>query len=364
MSKTTLREGFSTGSAATAAAMAALQYVLDCDNYPKYMDIPLPPQDNVLIAKSLRIPIVSVSLQGIGQGLGIVKKDGGDDPDVTHNAYIHAHIRLNNRQGQIHIKGGQGVGYFTLPGLPLPVGEAAINPAPRKQIRTGLLQVAQKYNYTGGIELCIIVPDGERLAKKTFNPRLGIMGGISILGTQGTVRPFSHKAWKATISQGLQVAFATGCDIICLSTGRRSERLLLKKYSHLSAQSAVQVADFAQFSLQEAAKYPFELVWGCFFGKLVKLAQGHAYTHAHSSTLDFALLAKWCQQAGLESDRVEEVKLCVTANHALEIILTSAYSMDILSLITKLCASTAENFAGRRVKIHLFHLDGRELFSL
>ncbi len=364
MSKTKLREGFSTGSAATAAAMAALHLLLDASNLPVYMEIPLPNYDYISKHKTLHIPIQAVSLQDAGQALGIVQKDGGDDPDVTHKAQIYAYVSLNNNQGQIHIKGGMGVGHFTLPGLPLPVGEAAINPAPRKQIRAGLLQVAKKYNYSGGIELCIVVPNGENIAKKTFNPRLGIMGGISILGTQGTVKPFSHKAWKATIVQSLQVAFATGCSTICLSTGRRSERLLLKKYTQLSKQAAVQVADFAEFSLQEAAKYPFELVWGCFFGKLVKLAQGHAYTHAHSASLDFTLLAQWCGEAGLDEDKTIEITQCVTANHALEIILTSAHKENILKYITRLCAKSASKFAGRRVQVHLFHLDGRTLMSV
>ncbi len=364
MSKTMLREGFSTGSAATAAAMAALQFMLSQEHYPSYIQIPIPPLENMYGQETLQIPIKEVKIDGIDQALGIVIKDAGDDPDVTHQALIHATVKLHNNQGQILINGGLGVGSFTLPGLPLPIGEAAINPAPRKQMRAGLLQIAKQYDFTGGIEVCISVPDGLTIAKKTFNSRLGIMGGISILGTQGTVKPFSHKAWKATISQGLQVAAATNCPIICLSTGRRSERLLLKKYDQLPAQAAVQVADFAQFSLQEAAKYPFKLVWGCFFGKLVKLAQGHAYTHAHSATLDFELLTKWCIDAGLDKKEAQQITSCVTANHALEIILTSEKAVHILEYIAQKCALTASTFAGRKVKVHLFHFDGRNLVSV
>ncbi len=364
MSKTKLREGFSTGSAATAAAMAALCFILNPTEQIKHMRIPLPPQDHTICDKTLLIPIKSVSLQSQSQATAMVQKDGGDDPDVTHKAQIYADVKLNNNMGQIIMRGGEGVGYFTLPGLPLPVGESAINPSPRKQIRAGLLQITKKHNYTGGIDVCISVPKGLEIAKKTFNPRLGIVGGISILGTQGTVKPFSHKAWQATICQGLQVANATGCTSVCLSTGRRSERLLLKKYSHLSKQSAIQVADFAKFSLQEAAKYPFELVWGCFFGKLVKLAQGYAYTHAHSANLDFELLATWCSKAGLETSKTSQIQKCVTANHALEIILTSPNSVEILTYIATLCANTAANFAGRAVQINLFHFDGRSLVTV
>ncbi len=368
-----LREGFSTGSAATAAAMAALRLVLShalkLDEQVSFVHIPLPPSDDMPIEPTLRIPIHSAVLVDNKQALGIVQKDGGDDPDVTHKAFIHAQIKLNDEAGKIKIEGGQGVGRFTLPGLPLPVGEAAINPAPRKQICAGLELVAKDFGYAGGIEVCISVPNGEEIARHTFNPRLGIVGGISILGTQGTVKPFSHDAWKATIAQGLQVASATGCKSVCLSTGRRSERLLLAKYAqlpeHLPKQAAIQVADFAEFSLQEAAKYSFEnIIWGCFFGKLVKLAQGHAYTHAHHANLDFELLSKWCAECGLADTMVSQISTCVTANHALEIILPEPQSANILENIAKRAAKTAAKFAGQYVKIHLFHFDGRTLISL
>ncbi len=357
-----LREGFSTGSAATAAAMAALHLLLGHKKLSS-IAIPLPPEGKRPIEPILHIPIHSVSLVNANEALGIVQKDGGDDPDVTHKAFIHVSVKLNNTAQHIHIDGGEGVGRFTLEGLPLPVGEAAINPAPRRQIQAGLNLIANKFNYVGGMDILISVPNGEQIAKHTFNPRLGIVGGISILGTQGTVKPFSHEAWKATIAQGLQVASATNCRSVCLSTGRRSERLILNKYDNLPTQAAVQVADFAQFSLQEAAKYNFEnIMWACFFGKLVKLAEGHAYTHAHTARLDFELLAKWC--VGLEPDKIKQIKECVTANHALEIILTNTQHMEILTSIAERAAKTAASFAGQNVQMNLFHLDGRMLVTV
>ncbi len=357
-----LREGFSTGSAATAAAMAALHMLLSAGEQLKQAHIPVPPIDDLPIEPALYIPIHNVESLDNSAALGIVQKDGGDDPDVTNKAFIHAVVKLNNT-GVITLDGGQGVGRFTLPGLPLPVGEAAINPAPRKQIQAGLKMVAKKFAYNGGIEVCISVPRGAEIAKHTFNPRLGIVGGISILGTQGTVKPFSHDAWKSTIAQGLQVAASTGCTRVCLSTGRRSERLLLMKYPTLPAHAAVQVADFAQFSLQESAKHDFEYVeWGCFFGKLVKLAQGHAYTHAHHADLDFELLAQWCRTCGLEN--ASDIRKCVTANHALEIILSDIKHFSILEYITRRAAKIAATFAGRPIHVHLFHFDGRTLISI
>ena len=264
----------------------------------------------------------------------------------------------------IQIEGGFGVGRVTLPGLPVPVGQAAINPVPRQQIDFALRHaLASALPPCPRLRVIISVPEGERLARQTFNPRLGIVGGISILGTQGTVRPYSHQAWKATIQQGLAVAAATGCRSIGLTTGRRSERLLMERYPDMPPQSFVQVADFAAFSLQAAGAGKFDtLVWGCFFGKLVKLAQGHAYTHARHADLDMAGLARVCEQNGARC--AEQVKNCVTAAHALELLLQDRAGTDVMQQVAVKAAAVAANFAGRPVRLHLFHTDGRELLAL
>ena len=207
------------------------------------------------------------------------------------------------------------------------------------------------------------VPLGSELAQKTFNPRLGIEGGISILGTQGTVRPYSHAAWKATIEQGLAVAAATGCRTLCLTTGRRSERLLMERYPQLPDRCFVQVADFAQFSLHAAGAMSFErIVWGCFFGKLVKLAQGHTYTHAKDSTLDMQALAQLAQAA--KASCASEVARCITAAHALELLLADAAGPRVIEQLARLAMRTAQKFSGQAVCLHLFHTDGRELLAL
>ncbi len=364
-----LREGFTTGSAATAASMAALEILLhdgkgeeSVNTFVQHVPVPPPEQGGEEIHLGLpllRIPIAEVQRLGASIATAYVIKDGGDDPDATHGAHIQATVTLVPEQPDIHIEGGQGVGRVTLPGLPLPVGMAAINPAPRRQITTGLRMLMQKYQYVNGVSVVVSVPHGEAIAQHTFNPRLGIVGGISILGTQGTVRPYSHSAWKATILQGFNVAQATGCRTLCLSTGRRSERLLLNKYPQVSLQSAIQAADFAHFSLYHAGKYPFEkLVWGCFFGKLVKLAQGHKYTHARHAELDFTLLQTWCAEAGAD---IPEITQCVTASHALEYILAHAAKERVIKSITQKAADVACAFAGRSVRVYVFHLDGYEL---
>ena len=404
-----LREGFTTGSAATGAALAALQ-LLRRGCAPATVRVPLPPFANAPQAGLCGLPAprgwlelpVAHCLPGPAPELtaawaannfaccdpppqGMVRsahasiiKDGGDDPDATSGACITATVVESPapcdraavaEPANIIIMGGPGVGRITLPGLPVPVGQAAINPVPRQQISLALR--AQEYDQASNparaaqtvLTVFVSVPQGLELAQKTFNPRLGIEGGISILGTQGTVRPYSHAAWKATIEQGLAVAAATGCRTVCLTTGRRSERLLMERYPHLPERCFVQVADFAQFSLHAAGALDFDhIVWGCFFGKLVKLAQGHAYTHAKDSTLDMQALAQQARRASTAC--ADEVARCITAAHALELLLADAAGPHVLNLVAQQAVQTARTFAGQAVGLHLFHTDGRELLAL
>ena len=453
-----LREGFTTGSAATGAALAAL-HLLRAGCAPGHVDVPLPPFSSGSSAPSgprdaatagaadaaipdtakdaapdaandatpehadiptprgwLRLEVAvcghgpapelaacpefaplfveggscghTVGAEGRNGGLRVahasIRKDGGDDPDATSGALITVTVVENFAvTGQtgvtaaaatgtdaadspaVSIEGGPGVGRVTLPGLPVPVGEAAVNPTPRQQIAFAMRHGARVFG-TGPcppLRVIVSVPEGERLARQTFNPRLGIVGGISILGTQGTVRPYSHQAWKATIEQGLAVAAATGCRDMGLTTGRRSERLLMDKYPQMPQRSFIQVADFAAFSLKAAGAMPFDnLIWGCFFGKLVKLAQGHAYTHARHAELDMEDLALLCRQCGASC--ADQVRHCITAAHALELLLQDKAGNDVIALTGEKAAAVAANFAGRHVRLHLFHTDGRELLAL
>lgn len=394
-----LREGFTTGTAATGAALAALT-LLRTGRAPDSVDVPLPPFAPAAGEESFAgrgprgrcvLPVADCApgpaaelipdflpapAQVAGAAHASIRKDGGDDPDATSGALITASVLLRDCEAPFwapddpdftRIEGGPGVGRVTLPGLPLPVGTAAINPVPREQLRFALgRQAARPVPGRGPcppLTVIISVPQGAEIARHTFNPRLGIVGGISILGTQGTVRPYSHAAWRATIEQGLHVAQATGCRTVCLSTGRRSEKLLMARYPELAPRSFVQAADFAEFSLRAAGALPFErLVWGCFFGKLVKLAQGHAYTHARDAELDMAALAHLCNEAGTAC--APAVARCVTASHALELLLADPAGSDALAAVIRRAAQTAWAFAGRPVSLHLFHTDGRELMAL
>jgi len=237
----------------------------------------------------------------------------------------------------------------TLPGLPVAVGRAAINPAPLAQIERAAqeaLNAANPAGYQGGVHLLIEVEGGEEMATRTLNPRLGILGGISILGTQGVVAPFSLDAWKATIHSGLTVARATGCKTAALSTGRRGERLLMAHRPDPPEQCFVQAADFFAYSTQTAVELGFEeIVWGCFFGKLVKMAQGLPVTHAHSAPTDFAALAGWADAAGADRATCRAVREANTARHALEIATEQGFRRRFAALVLARALRAAREFA-------------------
>ncbi len=360
----TLREGFTTGTAATAAACAALSLLLGmpCGSSIEVPLPPFPPEPGEPVRR-LTVPVAGCAPAPDGLlVVGAVIKDGGDDPDATHGALIEAHVCLT--PSGFSLDGGEGVGRVTLPGLPVPVGEAAINPQPRRQIEAGVREVCAACGYAGGVAVRIVVPDGVARAQRTMNGRLGILGGISILGTRGTVRPFSHSSWKATIAQGMDVARAAGCTAVGLSTGRRSERLLMGQYADWPELAFVQAADFVAFSLEQAVAKGFEQVaWACFFGKLVKLAQGHAYTHAQTVPIDFPLLSEWCREAGAPEAVLVSVAEANTARQVLEIIEPLPCLGDILEALTRraLCAARAWTGSGVAVTVHLFDFDGRQL---
>ena len=316
-----LREGFTTGSAAAAAAKAATIFALMAETgaaVPTSVDVP-PPSSAPASQPRLVIPIADVFDEGMSVR-AVVIKDGGDDPDATHGARIEAVVTVDPAFSgvgpHVLIDGGPGVGRVTLPGLPVPVGKAAINPGPEGQIRAAVLEALPEY-FKGIVLVLIEVPEGERIAQHTLNPRLGIVGGISILGTGGIVRPYSHAAWAAAVSQSLDVARAQGHKLCVCTTGRRTERFFMARNPAVPEVCCVQAADHFAHALAEAAAKGFTtVVWSVFFGKLVKQAQGFASTHARAAELNFSLLAEWAGQAGATGPAVKAVALANTAMEA------------------------------------------------
>ncbi len=352
-----LREGFTTGTAAAAAAKAALLRLLNGTS-PSGIDTPLPP------GGSLFINVESVTVQG-ATATATVIKDAGDDPDITHGKAIVAQVKLLPEIKKIVVTGGRGVGQVTLPGLPVPPGRPAINPAPMAQIIKSAHQALATASQPLGTHIIIEVPAGEILARKTMNPRLGITGGISILGTRGTVKPFSHAAYAASIEQALDVAKAKGLDTLGLSTGGRTEAMLRKDLPHLPVYGFVLFADFFSLVLKQAAARGFiHLHIGCYFGKLVKMAQGHAYTHAKKNRIDFTALAQLLGEDTLGPLQIRAVEQANTARQVLELILQSSQKEDMLAKVINKALLAARYFAGKSPKItlHLYGYEGQTLF--
>lgn len=350
-----LREGFTTGTAAAGAAKAATLLLL-AGHAPDTVDVPLPGGGRLVLA------VAQARLEGETAVASIVK-DGGDDPDVTHGAAIgcRAARLAGAAAGTIVVDGGEGVGRVTLPGLPVAVGLAAINPAPRAQIAAAVAEAATACGYAGGLSAVVTVAGGEAIARKTLNPRLGIVGGISILGVSGIVRPFSHDAWQTSISEALDVARALAHDTVGFSTGRRSEALLRAAEPELPETALMQAADFFAFALAEASKREFgRIVWAAFGGKLVKMAQGLENTHAHRGDTDFSALAGWCAAAGWPEGPARAAGTANTARHALEMAPSAKARTALIDILAGEALAHMRRFAGPgpRLTLLVFNFDG------
>ena len=293
---TALRTGWTTGTCASAAAKAATM-LLDSGEAPSWVEVALPSGRRVTFA-------VDSAVLGGNEATAVVVKDAGDDPDVTHGARLTATVSWSGGTG-VELSGGEGVGVVTKEGLGLPVGGPAINPVPRKMIINAVNEVVKR-----GVRVVISVPDGERMARKTTNRRLGIIGGISILGTTGIVRPFSTASWRASVMQAVQVAAAQGEETIVLCTGGRTEKGAIALLPHVAEVCFVEVGDFTGAALGvAAAKGIKRVVFVGMIGKLTKLASGVLMTHYTRSSVDIELLAGIEPAAGGAN----------TARHAYEI---------------------------------------------
>ncbi|MDR1083294.1 MAG: cobalt-precorrin-5B (C(1))-methyltransferase CbiD [Deltaproteobacteria bacterium] len=324
-----LRTGFSTGTAAAAAALAAALALRD-GRIPDRVTVSLPG------GKKLTIPVFEGQINGPVRT--VVVKDAGDDPDVTNKAHIG--VILEERPGELSVVGGSGVGLVTKPGLVLPPGEWAINPVPRQMIRDNLAPFLPEV----GLKVTVFIRDGEKLAQKTLNPRLGIVGGLSVLGTTGLVKPFSHSAYVATIDSALSVARAMGLSEIVLTTGGRSERLARDLRPDLPPEAFVQMADYFQAALDLAVKKGFERIGlAVFFGKAVKQAAGFSCTHAHKSDMDLQALAGWLSSVP-ENVRAD-IARAPTALAALDILKTYRQTASI-RLVAQKMVQSARNLAG------------------
>ena len=291
-----LHTGITTGTCATAAAIAALTH-----------------QSPVLV----RIPDgedIPVRVHKIEGHSACVIKDAGDDPDLTKGLEVWAEVRLypasgnaDGHQGRIIVKGGEGIGTVTLPGLGLPIGSPAINPVPQQMIRNNLLPLLKEDE---NVEVTISVPQGREIGARTFNPRIGVVGGISIIGTSGIVRPFSNEARIESIRREMAVGVAMCAPRIVINSGAKSEKYLLDYYPDLPQQAFVHYGNFIGEAIRFADELGVkQLTLGLMIGKAVKLAEGHLNTHSHEVTMNREFLAQLALQANIPSERFENLNL-------------------------------------------------------
>jgi len=305
MDKQALRSGYTTGSCATAGAKAAVLALVE-RRLPTEIEITLPRGQQV------RFELHSCLRYSNTAAECSVIKDAGDDPDVTHGAEVFTRVDLEPPPG-LRYRAGRGIGTVTKPGLELAVGEPAINPMPRRMIRQALEQVLGKDWEHIGATVTISIPNGETLAKETLNGRLGILGGLSILGTTGIVVPYSNAAFKVSILKAIRVARVNGCSHLVLTPGGKSESFAQQALS-LPEESFIEVGDFVAQAMAYCRRYqPTRVTFGALPAKFSKVAAGQLETHARDGEVDFGFLAEVGATAGLSSSLVEKIRASTTA---------------------------------------------------
>lgn len=349
-----LRSGYTTGSCATAATKAAL-VTLITGKRQESASIVIPNGERVTFV------IEEMALLETSVTSGIIK-DGGDDPDATHGAIIQSTVSWREDEN-IVLDGGVGVGRVTKEGLPIPVGQAAINPVPRKMINKIAQEVLQEHGIKKGVDIVISVPEGEKIAKKTLNGRLGILGGISILGTRGTVVPFSAKSYTASITLAIKVARTAGCEQVVLTTGGRSEKYAMKQYPHLPEEAFIEMGDFVGYALEDCRKQGVKRISLVgMLGKFSKIAQGEMHVHARKVEIDFSFLGKVAKEAGATEELVQEITEANTALQVTEKILESGNGLFFQLICDHCCLSAQEKIDGAvPVETSLYTLSGKFL---
>jgi len=363
-----LRSGFTTGACAAAAAKGATLRLFG--RAVEAVEIPLP--WNRPEARPVRFALVNPEAGEGWAACGVVK-DAGDDPDVTDGLEIRAAVSVGPvppggrrhdhtdpgcsvergaPQTIVHIDGGEGVGRVTKPGLAVPVGQAAINPVPLRMIDAAVRAALDEAGPGGPVALTVVirVPRGEEVARKTLNARLGILGGLSILGTTGIVVPMSHDAWRATIDAALDVARAAGLDRVVLAHGRSSEKAAQALFADLPEEAFVLMGDHVGYALDAAARRGLAVALAGQFAKFCKVAAGEFATHVKDSRLDKDLIARLLAEAGFPPDRAEAARSANTAREVFER-LAAEGDRGVFRALTQRVARRARERLGGRVPV-------------
>jgi cobalt-precorrin-5B (C1)-methyltransferase len=349
-----LRTGWTTGTCASAAAKAAVQWLVD-GVPPETVEVALPE------GRRVTFPVADVD-PSVPYRCAVVK-DAGDDPDVTHGAHVTAEVAWAEGgpgKAGIGLRGGPGVGTVTLPGLGLPVGAPAINPVPARMIRKAVGEVTDR-----PVRVTISVPGGEEMAAKTSNARLGIVGGISILGTTGIVRPFSTASWRASVVQQVDVAAAQGQRHIVLSTGGRTDAAAQRMLPSLPAVCFVEVGDFTGIALRRAAAARVERVtFVGMAGKITKLAAGVLMTHYRRSKVDAALLAEVATACGAPAEVVRAATATATARHFAETCMAAGHTAPLVELCRRAAAACEAHVEGAlAVEVVMTDFEGDQVLA-
>jgi cobalt-precorrin-5B (C1)-methyltransferase len=345
--RTGLRTGFTTGACAAAAAKAATR-ALVTGATAESIEATLPNRDRVTFALR-RCELRPTS------AICSVIKDAGDDPDCTHGAEIVVEVELSSALG-IEIRGGEGVATVTKPGLGLEVGGPAVNPVPRRNITEMVTEELAAVGASGAI-VTIRVPGGEEMAKKTTNARLGLLGGISILGTTGIVKPYSTAAYRASVVQAIDVARERGIGDFVLTTGGKSEAYAMKLHPDLPEEAFVQVGDFVGTGLRHCARRGARRasIVGM-IGKLSKMADGKMMTHAAGSEVNMSLLAALAGELGASEAVQEEIRRANTARHVLELC-TREGLVGLAALICRRVVENGARHANAPLDVHALLVD-------
>ena len=334
--KERLRCGYTTGSCATAAAKAAAEMLITGE-FLSFVEIITP--KGIDLHLEVCEPAINKSYAECA-----IKKDSGDDPDVTNGILVFA--RVSCISSGVQIKGGKGIGVVTKAGLDQPVGESAINSVPRKMITAAVFEIAEKYDYHGGFYVEISVPDGEKIAKKTYNPRMGIEGGISIIGTSGIVEPMSSAALVDTIRVEAKMRYAEGYRNLLLTLGNYSENFIQKSMP-FALEMSVKCSNFIGEAIDIALETGFErvLIIG-HIGKLVKLGAGIMNTHSAQADGRMDVLVTCGVLAGADCESLKKIPECATVDAALDILKEGGYMEKTLEILSK----RAEYYLNAKVK--------------
>ena len=346
-----LRTGFTTGTCATASSKAALLAIIQQEDIND-VEVLLPKRDRI------KIKINNCEFSKYSAVCSVIK-DGGDDPDVTHGAEIFVKLSLTDNTGSVEIDGGAGVGRVTKPGLGLEIGTAAINPTPKKMILENIQEVGENVLKQNGINIVVSVPKGKELAVKTDNPRIGIMGGISILGTSGIVIPYSTASFAAAIRQQIDVVRSMNDDIVFLTTGGRSEDFA-RKIIELPDHSSIQMGDFSGYTIQQCAKKGLKKAYVAgFIGKLAKMAAGVKQTHVKGSKVNMQFLSEIAKRCNANDETVKKIKNANTARNVQEIIMEDVVNGFFDEISKEACLQMRTHSEGKiPVEVILFDFDG------